>query len=105
MDRASLNKRIDQRVDQMMESGLLQEAQDLFTHRNLNSMNTVGYKELFDYIEGKYTLDQAIEKIKTHTRRFAKRQMTWFRKDKDINWFDPNDLSGIIELIMSVENN
>ena len=98
-DREDLNNRINSRVDQMMEEGLLAEVKELIPFRHLNALNTVGYKELFDYFDGKYTLEQAVEKIKTHTRRFAKRQMTWFRKDQEIQWFHPDDLHKILQLI------
>lgn len=80
--------RINQRVDKMMEEGLLEEAKQLYPHRELNSLNTVGYKELFRYLEGAITLEQAIEEIKKNTRRFAKRQFTWFKKNEQIMWFD-----------------
>jgi tRNA dimethylallyltransferase len=102
-DRDELNHRINSRVDQMMAEGLLEEAKELFPFRNLNALNTVGYKELFDHFDGKYTLEQAVEKIKTHTRRFAKRQMTWFRKEPEINWFHPDELEEILRLIRSCE--
>lgn len=79
--RPVLFERIGQRVDRMMEAGLLDEARALYPYRTLNALNTVGYKEMFAYMEGKCTLEQAVEDIKTHTRRYAKRQLTWFRKD------------------------
>ena len=104
MERDELNKRIDLRVEKMMEVGLLNEVMDLVPFRHLNALNTVGYKELFDYLDGIYSLDQAVEKIKTHTRRFAKRQMTWFRKDKQIEWFHPDDLEGIVLFIKSLSH-
>jgi tRNA dimethylallyltransferase len=103
VDREELNKRINARVDQMMEEGLLKEVKGLLPFRNLNALNTVGYKELFDHLDGKYSLEQAVEKIKTNTRRFAKRQMTWFRKDKEINWFHPDDLQKILDLIRKMQ--
>jgi tRNA dimethylallyltransferase len=99
MERSLLNTRIDKRVDRMMGEGLLEEAKQLFPFQSLNALNTVGYKELFDHMNGKMTLDQAIEKIKTHSRRFAKRQMTWFKKQKEITWFHPDDLDQIIDYI------
>ena len=76
-----LFERINRRVDAMMEQGLLEEARQLLPYRDLNALNTVGYKELFDYFDGKYSLEQAVEDIKTHTRRYAKRQLTWFKRD------------------------
>jgi len=80
--------RINRRVDLMMDEGLLQEAKNLFPKRHLNALNTVGYKELFEFLEGKISLETAVAEIKKNTRRFAKRQLTWFRKDPEINWFD-----------------
>ena len=79
--REVLFDRISRRVDAMMEQGLLEEARQLLPYRDLNALNTVGYKELFDYFDGKCSLEQAVEDIKTHTRRYAKRQLTWFKRD------------------------
>jgi len=98
-DRDDLNRRINYRVETMMLEGLLEEVKALLPYRNFNALNTVGYKELFDYLDGKYSQDQAVEKIKTNTRRFAKRQMTWFRKDKEINWFHPDEFEKIIQMV------
>jgi tRNA dimethylallyltransferase len=86
-DREIIYERINHRVDLMMNEGLLQEAENLFSKRRLNALNTVGYKELFAFLEGKYSLETAVAEIKKNTRRFAKRQLTWFRKDPDIHWF------------------
>jgi tRNA dimethylallyltransferase len=86
--REMVYERINRRVDKMVDSGLIEEAQQLFLHRHLNALNTVGYKELFDYFEGKYSLTEAIEKIKQNTRNFAKRQLTWFNKNKATYWID-----------------
>ena len=72
----------------MLENGLLQEVQQLIAHKDLNALQTVGYRELFQYFEGKITLEKAVEEIKKNTRRFAKRQGTWFRKNQQIHWFD-----------------
>lgn len=83
IDRASLYERINQRVDSMIENGLLKEAETLFPYRQLSTLSTVGYTELFDFIEGKWSLDTAIEKIKQHSRNYAKRQLTWFRNKGD----------------------
>ena len=95
-DRTVMYNRINQRVDIMTQDGLLDEAKKLYPYKNLNALQTVGYKELFDYLDGKYTLDVAIEEIKKNTRRFAKRQVTWNKKDTSINWFDfKTDLSEI----------
>ena len=100
-DREDLNRRINRRVETMMEDGLLEEVKELLPYRHLNALNTVGYKELFDYLDGKYSLAQAVEKIKTNTRRFAKRQMTWFRKDKEIHWFHPDEFEKIVQMVES----
>jgi tRNA dimethylallyltransferase len=89
LPKEQLHDNINTRVDQMMESGLLDEVKSLLTYKHLNALQTVGYRELFDHLEGKATLQQAIEQIKINTRQYAKRQMTWFRKDKQIRWVDP----------------
>src|SRR5699024_840277 len=85
--RKLIYERIEQRVDQMVEHGLMEEAKSLYEHRSLNALNTVGYKELFQYFDGKSSLGAAVGEIKKNTRRFAKRQLTWFRKDPEIYWF------------------
>lgn len=87
-DRDILYDRINRRVDVMIQNGLLEEAKTLLPHKNLNALQTVGYRELFAYFEGNTDKDFAVSEIKKNTRRFAKRQLTWFRKDEDINWFD-----------------
>lgn len=87
-DRDVLYDRINQRVDQMMEEGLLEEVTSLMPYKHLNALNTVGYKELFKYLEGEWTLDFAVSEIKKNTRRFAKRQLTWYRKQVKIIWYD-----------------
>lgn len=87
-ERAEIYARINHRVDIMMQKGLLEEAKQLYPYKHLNALQTVGYRELFDYFDGKITLDFAIDEIKKNTRRFAKRQLTWFRKDENILWFD-----------------
>jgi tRNA dimethylallyltransferase len=97
--RPELNKRINKRTGQMMEAGWLEEARSVFHLRHLNALNTVGFKELFAYLDGSIDLDFAVEKIKTNTRRYAKRQMTWFRKDKEIKWFPPDAVDKMIEYI------
>ena len=99
LPRAELNKRIDERVDSMIANGWLDEARDLYKFRDCNALNTLGYKEIFEHFAEKMRYSEAVEKIKTNTRRYAKRQMTWFRKDKEINWFGPDDLSSILSLI------
>ena len=85
-----LHERIHTRVDRMMEEGLLNEVRSLLPYRNHNALQTVGYRELFDHLDGKYTLPEAVEKVKTNTRHYAKRQMTWFSKDPDIQWVNPD---------------
>ena len=98
-DRQELYRRINHRVDKMMDEGFLSEAKALYCYRHLNALNTVGYKELFDHLDAKITLDEAVEKIKTNSRRYAKRQLTWFRKDPEITWFHADDLPGIMNAI------
>ncbi len=98
-DREELCERINLRVDQMMEDGLLDEVKRVFPYRHLNSLNTVGYKELFNYILGEWTLDFAVEKIKRNSRVYARKQMTWFKRDQQITWFHPADEEAIINYI------
>ncbi|HSI69143.1 MAG TPA: tRNA (adenosine(37)-N6)-dimethylallyltransferase MiaA [Gillisia sp.] len=86
--REVIYERINMRVDAMMDEGLAEEAQALYSRRKLNALNTVGYKELFAFFEGRMSLEEAVEEIKKNTRRFAKRQLTWFRKEEDIEWFE-----------------
>jgi len=90
-DRSVLYDTINKRVDQMVAEGLVEEARELHQHKNLNALNTVGYKELFDYFDGNISQSRAIELIKRNTRRYAKRQITWFSRDKDIAWFHPEE--------------
>jgi tRNA dimethylallyltransferase len=97
LDREVLYERINQRVDRMMGAGLLNEAKNVFPHRSLNSLNTVGYKELFSYLDGNCTLDEAIDLIKRNTRKYARKQLTWFRRDPDIKWFQPDQIHEIIK--------
>jgi len=94
-NRDELCERINRRVDQMMADGLLEEARQAFPFRSLNSLNTVGYKELFHYLEGEWTLDFAVEKIKRNSRVYARKQMTWFKRDTTIQWFHPEDEAAI----------
>ena len=98
-DREVLYNRINQRVDKMFEEGLEKEAIHLHPFSELNSLNTVGYKELFDYFEGKITLEQAKEKIKANSRKYARKQLTWFRRDPEITWFTPDQNEQIITFI------
>ena len=97
--REELYERINRRVDQMMADGLLEEAKALYPKRNLNALNTVGYKELFDYIDGRWPLEEAVERIKGNTRRYARKQLTWFKKDESIRWFHPDETETIIKYI------
>jgi len=98
-DRKKLYERVNMRVDMMMENGLLDEVQSLYEYQSLNALNTVGYKELFLYLDGFCTLSDAVEKIRTNTRRYAKRQLTWLAKDPGIQWFDPENLEAVKEYI------
>ena len=93
-----LHSRINARVDQMLKDGLLEEARRFYPLRHLNALNTVGYKELFEFFDGNVSLEYAVEKIKTNTRRYARRQITWFRKDKEFIWCQPS-ASQVIERI------
>ena len=91
--REQLYERINKRVDEMMEQGLLEEARSMYEHRAFNALNTVGYKELFAYFDGIWTLEEAIERIKGNTRRYCRKQLTWFQRDKDIRWIDLSQTS------------
>ena len=99
LSRDELNTRINERVDRMLDAGWLDEARELYKFRDCNALNTLGYKEIFEHFAEKMRYGEAIEKIKTNTRRYAKRQMTWFRKDKEIHWFNPGDIKSMLELI------
>lgn len=101
MPRDVLYERIDRRVDMMVEAGLVEEARTMYPKRELNSLQTVGYREIFDYFDGTITLAEAIELVKRNSRRYAKRQLTWFHRDEEIGWFAPTDLEHIIEFIDS----
>jgi tRNA dimethylallyltransferase len=102
-NRAELYERINLRVDQMVEEGLVEEARRFYKDRSLNSLNTVGYKELFEHFDGTITLEKAIELIKRNSRHYAKRQISWFARDKDIVWFNPDNFSEIVNFIRSQE--
>ena len=101
-DREKMYERINMRVDIMMDKGLLQEAEALYPHRENNALQTVGYRELFSYFDKEYTLDFALEEIKKNTRRFAKRQITWFKRTPDVMWFDY--LTDTKQIIDSIKN-
>ena len=101
MDREVLYERINRRVDIMLSEGLLEEVERLLPYRHLNSLQTVGYREFFDYFDGKCSLEESVELVKRNSRRYAKRQMTWFRRDTSIGWFAPDRLEDIIRYIDS----
>jgi len=97
--REELYNRINARVDKMMSDGLLDEVKALYPEKELNALNTVGYKELFDYLDGRWPLKEAVERIKGNTRRYARKQLTWYKKDEQIRWFHPDDKHSIINFI------
>lgn len=99
LERAELHDRINRRVDKMIADGLENEAKQLWQFRHLNALNTVGYREFFDYFEGKTDLATAMELIKRNSRRYARKQLTWFRNDTDVNWFHPDNVCAITEFI------
>jgi len=98
-DRSELYDRIDQRVLDMMQQGLCEEARSLYPFRNLNALNTVGYKELFAHFEGNISLEEAVVRIQNNTHKYARKQLTWFRKDKDYHWFHPENIKEIGQLL------
>lgn len=102
-EREELYDRINQRVDMMMEQGLLHEAASLYGQRHLNALNTVGYKEMFDYIEERWSLDEAVERMKGNTRRYARKQLTWFKRDESVCWFHPDQQEEILKYISQYE--
>ncbi len=97
--REKMYERINARVLQMVKDGLIEEALSVYDKRSLNALNTVGYKEMFDYLNGLITLDEAIRKTQSNTRRYMRKQLTWFKKDPDIHWFSPNDIQAVIRFI------
>ena len=100
-EREELYHRINARVDAMMQQGLLKEAESVYSLRDLNALNTVGYKELFEYFNGRWSLDEAVERIKGNTRRYARKQLTWYKKDPQIHWFHPDQKKEIIDYIIT----
>jgi tRNA dimethylallyltransferase len=100
-DREILYDRINARVLKMMEAGLLEEAKTVYLHRKLNSLNTVGYKELFAHFDGECALDEAVDLIQRNTRKYARKQLTWFRRDQEIQWFEPQQFTEIVEYMNS----
>ena len=104
-DREELRDRINRRVDQMMVDGLLEEARKVYPFRHLNSLNTVGYKELFNYFDGEWPLDLAVEKIRRNSRVYARKQMTWFKRDEEIKWFHPDEETEILRYLDGIIKN
>ena len=102
-EREELYNRINQRVDQMMKDGLLEEAKSLINKRSVNALNTVGYKEIFDYLDGHWSLEEAVERIKGNTRRYARKQLTWYKRDEDMHWFHPNDKQQLLNYLKHYE--
>ena len=102
-ERDELYQRINSRVDQMMTEGLLDEARSLYDKRSNNALNTVGYKEMFAYLDSTWTLDEAIERMKGNTRRYARKQLTWFRRDTEMQWFHPKQQKDILNYISKYE--
>ena len=102
-EREELYDRINRRVDSMMEQGLLKEAEEMLPYRQVNALNTVGYKELFSYFDGTWELDEAVERIKGNTRRYARKQLTWFKRDQQMKWFHPDEQEQIMKYISEYE--
>ena len=102
-EREELYDRINRRVDQMMADGLLKEAESMFPYRGTNALNTVGYKELFNFFDGIWDLPEAVERIKGNTRRYARKQLTWFKRDEQMRWFHPDDQEAIMNYISQYE--
>jgi tRNA dimethylallyltransferase len=103
LPREILYKRIDERMDQMIASGLFDEAKSLYQYKNHNALQTVGYQEIFDFMDGKFDMDETIRLLKRNSRRYAKRQMTWFKRDPEIKWLEPGRLNEILDLISNDE--
>lgn len=97
--REELYNRINLRVDQMIDEGLVEEARALYCHKDLNALNTVGYKEIFEYLDNKCTIEEAIERIKGNTRKYARKQLTWFKRDPNVKWLNADDYHGVMEYI------
>lgn len=105
LDRDELYNRINQRVLDMIEEGMIEEALQVYPKRTLNSLNTVGYKELFEYLDGLTTLDEAIFKIQSNTRRYARKQLTWYKKDTAFQWFNPDNIEEILNYVHTMISN
>ena len=97
--REELYNRINLRVDQMIDEGLVEEARALYCHKDSNALNTVGYKEIFEYLDNKCTIEEAIERIKGNTRKYARKQLTWFKRDPNVKWLNADDYQGVMEYI------
>jgi tRNA dimethylallyltransferase len=102
MDRKELHQRINDRVDQMILEGLEEEARSLYPYKHLNALNTVGYREFFDHFDGIISREKAIELIKRNTRRYARKQLSWFRRDKEISWFSPDNPDEVIKFAENI---
>ncbi len=102
-DREELYDRINRRVDDMMQQGLLREAEELYEYRQQNALNTVGYKEMFDYMDGRWTLDEAVERMKGNTRRYARKQLTWYKRDPEMHWYHPDQKEEILKFLSQYE--
>jgi len=105
LDRATLYQRIDDRMDRMIAIGLFEEAKSLYPMKHLNALQTVGYREIFDYLDGKYDKDEAVRLLKRNSRRYAKRQLTWFKRDEEMRWFSPDKVDLIVKYISDHANN
>jgi tRNA dimethylallyltransferase len=101
LPREELYQRIDQRMDKMIDEGLFEEAESLLSFKDHQALQTVGYQEIFDYLGGQYDKAEAIRLLKRNSRRYAKRQLTWFKRDENFHWMNPNDIDGIIQWIDS----
>ena len=101
-DRDTLYQRINQRVLQLIDDGMIEEVQRVYPKRMLNSLNTVGYKELFEYLDGLTTLDEAIFKIQSNTRRYARKQLTWYKRDQEMTWFSPDNIEEILNYLYTI---
>jgi len=101
LDRAELYKRIDDRMDSMIQQGLFEEARQLYPYKNLNALQTVGYREIFEYLDGQYDKDEAVRLLKRNSRRYAKRQLTWFKRDEEIVWFKSDRIDDIVSAIQA----
>lgn len=100
LEREELYQRIDARMDKMIEDGLFEEAEKFYSFKHLNALQTVGYREIYDYLDGKYDREEAVRLLKRNSRRYAKRQMTWFKKDAEMKWVRPNEWKEILNMML-----